>query len=326
MGASIDFSGLTLTEMIRLREALSEDIRRRFERRTAVAFSDVVGSTTYFARFGDNAGRALQQRHLDLLAIGLAEAEGRIVDTAGDGAFLRFPTVDQAIVALAAHQTRIVQSNETRAPEHHLEVRVGVHFGPVLMDETIVSGDAVNLCARVTGTADASSIRLTKAAFSELSSGRRPRCRVLGAVPLKGIADPVELLEYEWRDTVHFPTAVFVEETKARYRLPQRDRITFGRLPEHDGVRANDIILTHPDATILARLSRWHFELHRRQDGYYLKPVSEQQKTEVDGVPVPRGESALIRPGSRVRVGGVLTLVFTVEENPSLALTTVLGA
>ena len=39
----------------------------RFERRRALVFSDVVGSTPYFARFGDEAGRQLQQRHVDLL-------------------------------------------------------------------------------------------------------------------------------------------------------------------------------------------------------------------------------------------------------------------
>jgi class 3 adenylate cyclase len=324
MASAMDFSGLTLTEMIRLRETLTEDIRRRFERRMALAFSDVVGSTAYFARFGDNAGRALQQRHLDVLSDGLAAAQGRIVDTAGDGAFLCFPSVDQAIEALAAHQARLVTSNETRAAEHHLQVRIGIHFGPVLMDSQVVSGDAVNLCARVTGTADASAIRLTHAAFDELSSARRQRCRLVGPVSLKGISEPVLVHEYEWRDPVHFPTVVFIEETQTRYKLPQKDRVTFGRLPEHDGVRANDIILTHPDGAVLARLSRWHFELIRKAEGFYLRRVSDQQTTEVDGVQVARGESVLVRPGARVRVAGVLTLVFSEEVETSLASPTVL--
>jgi hypothetical protein len=217
----------------------------------------------------------------------------------------------------------VLASNETRPAEHHLLVRVGVHFGPVLMDSQVVSGDAVNLCARVTATAEAAGVRLTRSAFKELSSARRQRCRVVGPVTLKGIAEPVDVLDYEWRDPGHFPTTVFIEETQARYKLPQQETITFGRLPEHDGVRANDIVLAHPDAAVLARISRWHFELRRQADGYYLRPVSEQQTTEVDGVPVARGASALVRPGSRVRVGGVLTLVFS-GDDASLAFPTVL--
>jgi class 3 adenylate cyclase len=304
-----DFSGLTLTEMIRLREHLAEEIRRKFERRLALAFSDVVGLTAYFARFGDNAGRALQQRHIDMLNEVLPPAEGRIVDTAGEGAFICFPTADQAVEALGELEAKIVASNASRPTEHHLRVRIGIHFGPALTDGVAVTGDAVNLCARVMSTADPASIRLTKAAYAELASARRLRCKNLPPVELKGIAMPVEILDYQWRDPVQFPTKVIIQETGQLHKLPQKDVITFGRLADHDGVPANDIVLTLPEEEKLARISRWHFELRRLADGFYLRPVSEQT-TEVDGVQVPRGEQVLVKPGTLVRLGDVMTLKF----------------
>lgn len=293
--ATDDFEGMTLTEMIRLREHLSEEISRKFERRVAVAFSDVVGSTQYFAQFGDHAGRALQQRHIDLLDEVLPDAGGRIVDTAGDGAFMCFPTADQAVEALSALQHKLVEFNSTREPAHHLLVRVGIHFGPALTDGVVVTGDSVNLCARVTATAKAGSIRLTKQAFMELASALRLRCKALPTVELKGIGHPVELVEFTWREAVTFPTTCLVEETGQVHKLPHDDTITFGRLAEHDGVRANDIILSLPDEALLARISRWHFELRRMPDGLYLRPVSEQT-TEVDGKTVARGDLARVRP------------------------------
>ncbi len=320
---AFDFSALTLTEMIRLREHLSEEITRKFERRLALAFSDVVGSTNYFARFGDRAGRALQQRHIDMLQEQLPATSGRIVDTAGDGAFMCFPTADQAIEALSTLQLKLVEFNASRAPEHHLLVRVGIHFGPALTDGAVVTGDSVNLCARVTATAEASSIRVTKAAFMELASARRLRCKALPSVELKGIANPVEILEFAWREPVSFPSTVLVEETGQVHKLPHDDTVTFGRLAEHDGVRANDIILTLPDESQLARISRWHFELRRQPDGFYLRPVSEQT-TEVDGVAVTRGGQVLIRPGSKVRLGGVMTLAFFSEQTATLSLATIM--
>jgi predicted component of type VI protein secretion system len=99
--------------------------------------------------------------------------------------------------------------------------------------------------------------------------------------------------------------------------------VTFGRLAEHDGVRANDIILTLPDEAQLARISRWHFELRKLPDGYYLRPVSEQT-TEVDGVAVTRGGQVLIRPGSKVRLGGVMTLAFFSEHTAAISLATIM--
>lgn len=320
---SFDFSRLTLTEMIRVREHLSEEITRRFERRVALAFSDVVGSTSYFARFGDGAGRALQQRHIDTLQEYLPAAAGRIVDTAGDGAFMCFPTADQAVEALSSVQAKLLELNATREPEHHLLVRVGIHFGPALTDGEVVTGDSVNLCARVTATAEAASIRVTKAAFMELASARRQRCKALPPAELKGIANPVELLEVAWREPVVLPSTCVVEETGQVHKLPPGDTITFGRLAEHDGARANDIILTLPDEAQLARISRWHFELRRMPDGMYLRPVSEQT-TEVDGKPVTRGAMARVRPGAKVRLGGVMTLVFFADQKASLSVATIM--
>lgn len=319
-----DFTALSLTEMIRVREHLSEEITRKFERRVALAFSDVVGSTNYFASFGDRAGRALQQRHIDLLNEVLPPFAGRIVDTAGDGAFMCFPTADQAIESLSLAQEKIVETNATRPPEHHLLVRIGIHFGPALTDGVVVTGDSVNLCARVTGTAEASVIRLTKATFMELSSARRLKCKAMPPVELKGITHPVDVLDYAWRSPVSLPSTVLVEETGQIHKIPQgAPTITFGRLAEHDGVRANDIVLTLPDEAKLARISRWHFELRRLPDGYYLRPVSEQT-TEVNGAAVTRGAQVLLRPGAKVRLGGVMTLVFFSDQTASLSQATVL--
>ena len=82
---------LSMAEIVRLQELLSRELRRRFEKELALVFSDVVGSTDYFARFGDEAGRRLQQRHFDLLGPPVLAGGGRIVETGGDGAFVVFP-------------------------------------------------------------------------------------------------------------------------------------------------------------------------------------------------------------------------------------------
>lgn len=312
-----DFEGLanslSMTELIRLQDVLSKAIVRRFEKRLALVFSDVVGSTPYFARFGDEAGRKLQQRHFDLLNAVIAPEGGRIIDTAGDGAFMCFDSVTSAARAMVQLQRGIVKDNDNRALDHRLHVRVGLHVGPVLTDGAQVSGDAVNFCSRVSGSAGAGEIRLSLAAHSELADVEmRLRSRRQKAVELKGVDRPQELFTLDWLDSTRFPTLVRFDDG-SEVRLPTLDVIRFGRLREQDGVTANDVVITLADPNLQGRVSRWHFELLRRHDGFMLRSVSTST-TELDGKPVARGEEALLRVGAKVKLGGAVTLEFVSED------------
>ncbi len=302
-----DLSALTMTEIIRLQNQLQDELTRRFARQMALVFSDIVGSTPYFARFGDAAGRQLQQLHFDLLGKCVEAANGRIVDTAGDGAFCAFIDPETAARALIQLHQQIALSNAGRARQHQLQVRLGIHWGSVLTDGAVVSGDAVNLCARVAASADPGEIRLTREAFLELGRIHRLGCRALGNIALKGLAAPIELLALDWRDQTIFPRRVRIDETDEIVALPQQDIVAFGRLAEHDGQRANDVVLSLPDVDSARLISRWHFELRRLADGLQLKALSENG-TEVDGVMIAKGEHAAVKAGSRIRIADVLTL------------------
>jgi class 3 adenylate cyclase len=313
----IELSTLTMTEIIRLQNQLQQELTRRFERQMLLVFSDIVGSTPYFARFGDAAGRQLQQLHFDLLAQCYSATGGRIVDTAGDGAFCAFPSADAAVQGLIALQLQMARENAARGRQHQLQLRIGMHWGPVLSDGVVVSGDAVNLCARVASSAEPGEIRLTREVFQELGRAHRLDCRTLGSVMLKGVVAPVEVLGFDWRDPALFPRRLRIEETREELVLPQQDIVTFGRLTEHDGVRANDVVLTHPEPESARQISRWHFELRRGADGLRLRALSDVG-TSVDGQPVPRGGEAPVRSGSVIRVAEVLTLTLLGPQRPQL--------
>jgi class 3 adenylate cyclase len=298
--------------MVQLQTALAEALKRRFEKHLCLGFSDVVGSTPYFARFGDAAGRGMQQRHFDLLAQALEEHGGRVVDTAGDGVFTAFPSAEQAVDAYITMERLVSARNASYARDHQLIVRVGLHWGPTLTDGAVVTGDAVNFAARVTSSSGPGEIRLSKATFRELPKEKRLRCRGLPPVVLKGIAEPQELLLLEWRDLSAFPSRVRVLETGEEIQLPDRDVIAFGRLRERDGIAVNDVVLALPDAEQTKLISRWHFELRRGDAGFTLRSVTDQA-TDVDGVTLPKSGEVTLRPGSLVRVANVMTLEFLAE-------------
>lgn len=313
--AMTDFSALSMTEIIRLQNELQQELTRRFECSLALVFSDIIGSTSYFSHFGDAAGRQLQQLHFDLLATCVGSTGGRIADTAGDGAFLVFPHATAAVNGIISFKDMMARANETRSQQQQLLVRIGVHWGSVLSDGVAVSGDAVNLCSRVCASAGPGEVRLTRAVFYELGREHRLNCRSVGETSLRGFDGPVELLAFEWRDESQFPRSVLIEESAEQVHLPRKDIVTFGRLQVHNGTRANDIVLSHPDPELARQISRWHFELRRSENGLRLLALSDSVTT-VDGRQVARGEEVAVRAGTSIRVADVLTLTLLGTDQP----------
>ena len=311
----IDIGRLTMTEIVRLQNLLAQELSRRFEASAAVCFTDIADSTGYFSRFGDAAGRQLQQLHFDLLEQVLRAHEGRLVDTAGDGALSLFKGAREAADAMVELQGRVAEANQLRSREHQLTLRIGLHWGRVLTDGVQVTGDAVNLCSRIASSCEPGAMRLSRDLFLELSGAQRLQCRALGVVQLKGAGRGIELMLMDWRDRHRFPTAVTIVETGQRFDLPMRDIVSFGRLETIEGQSANDIVLALQDAQATRQISRWHFELRRRATGYMLRAVSDHP-TQVDGQTVRLGGEVPVVPGSTVRLANVMTLALLSPRHP----------
>lgn len=306
MTPPLDPAGLSMTEIIRLQTVLSQELTRRFERKAALAFTDVVDSTRYFAQFGDEAGRRLQQLHFDLLEQAI-DGAGRVVDTAGDGAFISFPSAMAATSAMFSLQQLVSRDSQSRPQPHQLSVRIGLHWGQVLTDGVQVTGDAVNLCSRIASTARPGQIRLSADLFAQLAMGQRHRCRSLGAVELRGVAREVELLELHWRDPTQFPTELLIRESGERIALPALDSLCFGRGDNQLATSVHDVILSLPDPAATKQISRRHFELRSGPTGYILKALSAQY-TEVDGTVLRPDQEIAVRPGTVIRLARVATL------------------
>lgn len=309
MQPDFDLGSLSMTEIIRLQTLLSQELSRRFETSATICFTDIAGSTAYFARFGDAMGRQLQQLHIDTLERVLAEHGGRLVDTAGDGAVTFFPSASDAAAAMCALQHELGGINQHRERDHQVVLRIGMHFGRVLTDGTQVTGDVMNLCARIAASAEPGQIRLSRECFRELDIGQRLNCRPLGDVELKGAGRALALVALDWLDRSRFPVAVRVRETSELIDLPLHDIVSFGRMDIIEGMAANDVVLSLPDGMATRQISRWHFELRRRPDGYLLRSITSHP-TIVNGVALQRGDEVPVGPGAVVMLSGVMTLDF----------------
>lgn len=310
---SIDFESLTLREIIRLQNQLSTCLARRFEKWLAIIFSDIVGSTAYFQRYGDQAGRQIHQQHLDLLAANLEGSEGRIVDTAGDGALLAFTRIEDATeFSIRLHRARW-HAHRSTLPEHRWQTRTCIHWGPTLTDGTTVAGDTVNLCAKLAATARAEEILLTSQAVSELPKPYRTACHPLDPIHLVGLPGTFEAFQLHWRDPREIPRYLVILETGRRIAIPDKAVISCGRFSDQTSGNSNDIILALPDPLLSQRISRWHFELRCEADQLFLRAVSDKP-TVVNGINLRKGEQAAVESGACVQLSEVMTVTFEAEE------------
>lgn len=168
--------------------------------RVTFAFTDVVGSTRAFAEFGDVYAAAVRQMHTGIAATVTAHG-GAVVSTEGDGAFLAFPTADQALAALCSIQDDLERSARDAAQEPGslvLRIRAGAHTGHA----TPLGGEyvslAVHVAARVAAAANAGQVIVSQAVQHDLDM---PRGVELGRYRLKDLAEPLTLWRVAGPDT-----------------------------------------------------------------------------------------------------------------------------
>jgi class 3 adenylate cyclase len=148
-----------------------------------VLFTDLVNSTQRAAELGDRDWRGLLERHHELVRMELARYRGIEIDTAGDGFFASFDGPARAISCAREIVGRI--------PELGLEVRAGIHTGECERVGDKLAGLAVNVGARVSGSAAPGEV-LVSQTVKDLVAGSEIEFEDRGAHELKGVPG-------EWR-------------------------------------------------------------------------------------------------------------------------------
>ncbi len=143
-----------------------------------VMFTDIVGSTENAAKLGDREWRALLRRHENLIRDQLERAEGRLVDTTGDGTLSVFDGPARAI--------RCAVSLTAAARELGLTLRIGLHTGECELVGARVAGIAVHIGARVGALAGAGEVWVSRT-VRDLVAGSGIEFDLRGQHELKGV-------------------------------------------------------------------------------------------------------------------------------------------
>jgi class 3 adenylate cyclase/tetratricopeptide (TPR) repeat protein len=163
--------------------------------KVTLLFSDLVDSTALLQRVGDERAQRILHAHRQLLREALASHGGREVKWLGDGLLTTFASVADGVRCAVT----IAQRARRPVAGERLGLRLGLHVGEVLSDETDWVGMPVVVARRLCERATAGQI-LCSGVVVELLRGRQGFAFTeVGPLALKGLAEPVAGYEVAYR-------------------------------------------------------------------------------------------------------------------------------
>lgn len=263
----------------------------------AILFADVVGSTKLYELMGDVRARDMVSTCIDVMRTATEQHSGTVIKTMGDEVMSTFPTADDALNAAAQMQHTISAHPDLKVETQPVAIRIGCHYGPVVLENRDIFGAAVHTANRMTSQAKAGQIITTATMVDRLSPEWRAAVRQIDIATLKGQGSEVALFEVLWQTedvTSMLPAIAMSQRGGKRNRLKlryqgqevvvdeQRTNVNIGRAEDNDLVVKGNLI------------SR----LHARIEINRSKFVLIDQSTNGTFVQTIDGEEAFVRRDS----------------------------
>lgn len=162
-------------------------------RLAAILAADVVGFSRLMGN--DEAGTLASLRALraEVIDPRVADHNGRIFKTTGDGVLVEFPSVVNAVACAVDIQRGIEGRNADLPEEKALRLRIGVNLGDVIVEGDDIFGDGVNVAARLEGIATPGGIAISANVLENIGKRFDLRYADLGEQTLKNIDRPVRV-------------------------------------------------------------------------------------------------------------------------------------
>jgi adenylate cyclase len=130
---------------------MSEERTQR--RLAAILAADVVGYSRMMEQ--DEAGTLalLKSRRRGVLEPLVAQRQGRVFKSTGDGVLVEFGSAVNAVQCAVDLQERKAAANSEQPDQTPVVLRIGVNLGDVMVEGGDLFGDGVNIAARLEGLA-----------------------------------------------------------------------------------------------------------------------------------------------------------------------------
>jgi TolB-like protein/class 3 adenylate cyclase/tetratricopeptide (TPR) repeat protein len=274
---------------------------QRVQRRlAAILAADVAGYSRLMGLDEVGTLAALKALRREIVDPAIAEHNGRIVKTTGDGMLVEFASAVDAVNCAMGVQDKMAQRNDGAAPG--ITFRIGINVGDIIFDGDDIFGDGVNVAARVENECEPAGLCLSGSAFEQVRGKTGFTFQDLGERALKNIDRPVRL--YAARTAAHGACAEFSGE--AHKAPPLSDRAAIAVLPftNMTGDPGQEYFSDGISEDIITALSKLRsFSVIARNSSFIYKGKSVHMKQVAEELGVGYVvEGSVRRGGDRVRI------------------------
>jgi TolB-like protein len=269
-------------------------------RLAAILAADVAGYSRLMGADEEGTLERLKALRRELLDPKIAEHKGRIVKTTGDGLLVEFASVVDAVRCAVAVQQAMPERNTGVGADSHIELRIGINLGDVIVEGDDIYGDGVNLAARIEALADPGGVFVSNTVHDQVRDRLPFVFEDLGEQQVKNIARPVRV--YRVREAA--------AKSPAAPALPLPDKPSIAVLPfaNMSGDPEQEYFADGMVEEIITALSRirWLFVIARNSSFTYKgQAVDVKQVGRELGVRYVL-EGSVRKAGTRVRITGQL--------------------
>lgn len=187
---------------------------------TTFLFADQVGSTEQIRALGDLEAGPLRATLMAGLIEATAEHGGTVIDLTGDGLFAAFTSSLDALAAASDMQSSVMLANSGRKESHRVAIRVGIHTGEPLINESGgYFGLAVVIARRLCDLASGDQILASEVVRSLAEPRKVHSFTDVGTSELKGVPGPVITYEVGWTPVI--PSSPLLEPASDPGAVPE---------------------------------------------------------------------------------------------------------
>jgi adenylate cyclase len=277
----------------------SLNVERRL---AAILAADVVGYSRLMEV--DEAGTLarLKTVRIELIDPAIAKCKGRIIKTTGDGLLVEFHSVTEALRCAVEFQERMARRNRDMPASRTLLYRIGINLGDVIVEESDIFGDGVNIAARLESIAEPGGICISGAVRDQVGDRLEVDYADLGEQQVKNINRPIRAFMVMLRpQSVDKGGAVASSPVPASAKKPSIAVLPFVNM---SGDQEQEFFADGLTEDIITELSRFRQLLVISRNAVFVhkgKPIKAQQIAREFGVDYIV-EGSVRKVAERVRV------------------------